>query len=252
MMTQDQFTADALIIREQQIGESDRLVTLLSRHNGVIRAYATGARSIKSKKGPATSLLAYSSVTLKQKGDTYRITEASPIEIFFKAGDDIEALSLAQYFCELCIHHAPNSENCEAVLRLALNSLHFLSNRTRNIYLLKAVFELRLMALTGYMPDLVACNGCAKYEDDIMYFDTSEGCLYCKSCHEYNSECAVINATLLMALRHIIYSDLSKLFLFSVPDEAAKALSQITERYLLNKTEHKLRTLSFFNSLPSA
>lgn len=248
-MTPDQFTVDALVIREQQIGESDRLVTLLSRHNGVIKAYASGARSIKSKKGPATSLLSYSSVTLKQKGDTYRITEASPIEIFFKAGDDIEALSLAQYFCELCIYHAPNSENCESVLRLALNSLHFLSSRTRDIFLLKAVFELRLMALTGYLPDLVACNSCARYEDDIMYFDTNEGCIYCKSCRVYNNDCAVINSTLLMSLRHIVYSDISKLFMFSIPEEAAKALSMITERYLLNKTEHKLKTLSFFNSL---
>ena len=102
MTTPDRFTVDALVIREQQIGESDKLVTLLSRHNGVIRAYASGARSIKSKKGGATSLLAYSSFTLVKKGDTYRITEAVADTVFFKAGDDIEALSLAQYFCELC------------------------------------------------------------------------------------------------------------------------------------------------------
>lgn len=240
---------DALVIREQQIGESDKLITLLTRHDGVIKAYASGAKSIKSKKGAATSLLAYSSVTLAAKGDTYRVTEAAPIQIFFNAGDDIEALSLAQYFCELCIHHAPNSENCESVLRLVLNSLHFLNQKSRNIFILKAIFELRLMALTGYMPSLVACNECAKYEDDIMYFDTNEGCLYCKKCHSYNNDCAVINMTLLTALRHIVYSDLQKLFLFSVPDDAAKALSMVTERYLLNKTEQKLKTLTFFNSL---
>ncbi len=249
MTTPDRFTVDALVIREQQIGESDKLITMLSRNNGVIKAYASGARSIKSKKGAATSLLSYSTVTLQQKGDTYRITEAAPLKVFFSAGDDIEALSLAQYFCELCIYHAPNSENCEQVLRLALNSLHYLSQKSRNIFILKAIFELRLMALTGYLPNLVACDGCAKYEDDIMYFDTNEGLLYCKSCREYNSNCAVINMTLLTALRHIVYSDLKKLFLFSIPDEAASALSQITERYLLNKTEQQLKTLAFFNSL---
>ncbi len=249
MTTPDRFTVDALIIREQQIGESDKLVTMLSRNNGVIKAYASGAKSIKSKKGAATSLLAYSSVTLTKKGESLRISEATPIKVFFRAGDDIEALSLAQYFCELCINHAPNTDNCEAVLRLTLNSLHFLSERSRDVFLLKAIFELRLLALTGYLPNLIACDGCAKYEDDIMYFDTNEGVLYCKSCKEYNSDCAVINMTLLTALRHIVYSDLNKLFMFSIPEEAAKALSQVTERYLLNKTEQKPRTLSFFNSL---
>ena len=248
-MIQDKFTVDALVITEQQIGESDKLITLLTRHNGVIKAYASGARTIKSKKGAATSLLAYSSFTLSIKCNTYKVIEASPIDIFLNAGDDIEALSLAQYFCELCIYHAPNSENCESVLRLTLNCLHFLSNKKRNIFLLKAIFELRLMALTGYLPNLIACNDCAKFEDDIMYFDTNEGCLYCKKCRVYNNDFAVINLTLLTSLRHIIYSDISTLFLFSIPDEAAIALSSITERYLVNKTEHKLKTLSFFNSL---
>ncbi len=248
-MMSDRFTVDALIIREQQIGESDKLITLLSRSMGVLLAYVSGAKSIKSKKGAATSLLSYSSVTLQKKGDTYRVTEASPINIFFKAGDDIEALSLAQYFCELCNFLAPSTENCEQVLRLVLNSLHFLGQKTRNIFILKAIFELRLMCLVGYSPDLIACNSCAKFEDDVMYFDTLDGRLFCKECHEYNSECAVINLTLLNALRHIVYSDFSKLFMFSVPDEAAVALSSVTERFLLNNTEQKPKTLSFFNSL---
>lgn len=245
----EQFTTDALIIREQQIGEHDRLVTLLSRERGVMKAYAAGAKSIKSKKGAATGLLAYSSITISQKGDTYRITEASPIEVFFKAGNNIEALSLAQYFCELCIYHAPGDENCESVLRLILNSLYFLSEQKRDLFLLKAIVELRLMSLTGYMPNLVACRTCAKYEDDLMYFDTAEGCLYCTGCHEYSKDFAVINRTLLMALRHIVYADFSKLFAFSLPEEAASALSKITERYLVNRTEHRLATLDFFNSL---
>ena len=83
MMQQSGQTIDGLIIRETQIGDNDKLVTILSRHNGIVKAYASGAKSIKSKKGAATCLLSYSSLTLKQKGDSYRIIEASPIEVFF-------------------------------------------------------------------------------------------------------------------------------------------------------------------------
>lgn len=248
-MIQNQFTTNALIIREQQIGERDRLVTMLSAEHGIIKAYATGAKTIKSKKGAGTSLLAYSSITLSQKNDTYRITEAAPIEIFFSVGEDIEALSLAQYFCELCDRYTPRGENCNDILRLVLNSLYYLSKKKMNIHLLKGVFEMRLMSLVGYMPDLVACKTCVKYEDDIMYFDTFEGVLYCPNCIKYSKDFAVINRTLLTALRHIVYVDLNRLFAFSIPDEAAVALSKITERYLLNKTEHTFQTLNFFNSL---
>lgn len=248
-MEQTLVTIDGLIIKEQNIGDNDKIVTVLSRNNGIISAYASGAKSIKSKKGAATCLLSYSSLTLKKKGDSYRITEATPLEVFFKTGNDIEALALAQYFCELAFHHAPNDENCEYVLRLFLNALYFLGEKKRNIHLIKAITELKLMSLTGYMPNLVACKKCLKYENDLMYFDTSEGCLYCAECVPYEKNFAVINGTLIMAMRHIIYAEFSKLFSFTLPDEASVALSSITEKYLVNKTEHNLKTLQFFKSL---
>lgn len=249
MTEQMLLTIDGLIIREQQIGDSDKLVTVLSRNNGVLSAYASGAKSIKSKKGAATCLLSYSSLTLKKKGDSYRITEASPIEVFFNTGNDIEALSLAQYFCELALYHGPSDDKSEIVLRLFLNALHFLAENKRNVHLIKAIVELRLMSLIGYMPDLVACKKCVKYENELMYFDTSEGCLYCSGCAPYERSFALMNGTLITSMRHIVYSDFSKLFAFTIPDDAARALSKITEKYLVNKTERNLKTLQFFNSL---
>lgn len=248
-MEQTQFTVDGLIIREKDIGDNDKLVTVLSRDKGIISAYASGAKSIKSKKGAATCLLSYSSLTVKKKGESYRITEASPIRVFFRTGDDIEALSLAQYFCELALHHAPDDENSEYVLRLFLNALHFLCEKKRNIHLIKAIVELKLMSLIGYMPDLVACKTCMKYESELMYFDTFEGVLYCSGCASYEKSFAVINGTLLMAMRHIIYADFEKIFFFTLPDQAAVALSSITEKYLISKTEYNFKTLQFFNSL---
>lgn len=248
-MEQTQLTTDCLIIREKSMGESDKLLTVLSRELGVISVYASGAKSIKSKKGAATSLLSYSSLTLKKKGEYFRVTEASPIEVFFKTGDDIEALALAQYFCELAIYHAPSDDSSEQVLRLLLNSLYFLSERKRNIFLIKAIVELRFLSIIGYMPNLVACNKCLKYENDIMYFDMVEGCLYCTHCESFQRNFARINMSLVMAMRYIVFSEFNKLFSFNLTDEAAKVLSKISERYLINKTENNFKTLQFFNSL---
>lgn len=248
-MEQTQYSTDGLIIREQNIGENDKLVTILTRDMGVISAYAAGSKSIKSKKASSTCLLSYSSFVFKKKGDFFRIAEASPIKVFFNTGEDIEALYLAQYFCELAAAHTPDDKTCNSVLRLFLNALHFLSEKKRNIFLLKAIVELRLLSIIGYMPDLIACKKCIKYENDLMYFDTLEGLIFCTECEPYRKEFAVLNKTLLTAMRHIIYSDFEKLFFFTLPDDACKALSSVTETYLINKTEQKLKTLSFFNSL---
>lgn len=249
MIEQTQLTIDGLIIKEQEIGDNDKLLTILSRNDGVVRVYASGAKSIKSKKGAATTLLSYSSLTIKKKGESYRIVEASPIKVFFKTGSDLEALSLAQYFCELSLYYASSDENSELIFRLILNALHFICEKKRNLHQIKAIVELKLMSLIGYEPNLIACNKCLKYEDEIMYFDCFEGYLYCPKCAQYQKNFAVINSTLLMALRHIVYAQFSNLFAFSLPDEACVALSKITEKYLINKCERNLNTLQFFNSL---
>ena len=73
-------------------------------------------------------------------------------------------------------------DEAEDFLKLMLNSLHFLANGTRPQLLLKAVTELRMLCLAGYMPDLTACEGCGKFEDTTMYFDKENGRLFCADC----------------------------------------------------------------------
>jgi DNA repair protein RecO (recombination protein O) len=137
--TDNRFTTEALVVKEMKIGESDRLVTLFSREYGIIKAFASGAKNIKSKKAGATSLLTYASFTIKNKNGSLRIYEATPITVFFGAGSDIEVLALSQYFCELSTVFAVEGQPNAELLRLILNSLHFLTKEKRFPPLIKAI-----------------------------------------------------------------------------------------------------------------
>ena len=150
-------STDGLIVKESNVGEYDRLVVALTRHRGLITAFAPGARRLKNRNASSTGLLCYSNLTFFRGKDTYKVDEASAIEVFFPLRSDIVKLSLAQYFCELCLCLAPEGAPAEDFLRLTLNSLHFLSKDGRPPLLLKSVMELRMLTLSGYMPDLLAC-----------------------------------------------------------------------------------------------
>lgn len=245
---QTRFTTEGLVIKEMNVGESDRLVTLFTRDYGIIRAFAAGAKNIKSKKGAATSLLTYSSFTILRKKDSFRIYEASPIALFFEFGSDIETLSLSQYFCELCLVFGEENSPNEELLRLVLNSLHFITKEKKDIYLIKAITELRISSICGYTPNLIACDKCGKFESDIMFFSLDEGSIICNECNE-SREGLAVNRTVISAMRHIVYSDFKKLYSFSVPREDAKYLSQITQRYITHQTDYKFGTLDFFISI---
>ena len=78
-------TTDALIIRENNnIGESDRFVTALTRELGAVHASARGARTLKNRGSVATRLLSYSRLTLREgrSRDKYIIEDARPLRPF--------------------------------------------------------------------------------------------------------------------------------------------------------------------------
>ncbi len=239
----------ALVIKEMNIGDADKLLTLLTKEFGIIKAFSSGSKNIKNKRFSASSLLTYAEFSLIKVNDTYKIHEAEVIKSFFNAGMDICVLSLSQYFCELALNYVPEDSESEEHLRLFLNSLDQIINKNRNLFLIKAITELRLMKMAGYMPNLIACDSCAKYEDDIMYFDIKTGNLYCNDCKNGTNFEKVINRTILDALRHIVYCDFSKLYRFEIPDESLTVLSKITEEYVILNSERSFMTLNFFKNL---
>ena len=244
------FHTDGLIIKEQNIGESDRLVYALTKSNGVIKAFVKGAKNIKNQKCAATSLLAYSRLTIYKSRDTYIIGEARTLRIFSKLRSDVQKMCLAQYFCELAITICPREQKAEKHLSLLLNSLYLLSEDKRSADLIKPCFEMRLASMAGYMPDLRMCRTCGEYSADTMYFLPRTGMLECLSCREKISERAVaLNPSTLTALRHTVYADDDKLFSFALSQEGLDVLNEASERYLKYRFEKDFKTLTFYKTI---
>lgn len=243
-----QTTTKGLIIREQTIGESDRLVTLLTADFGLIKAFVRRAKTFKNQNLSSTSLFVYGDFALYKGKDAYVIDNASPIEVFFDLRADIERLSLAQYFAQLTYYLGAEEQPAPEMLRLVLNALHLLCKGERNTKIIKSAVEMRMLTLGGYMPNLLACYRCGVFESDIMYFDIEEGCIYCKDCFRNNALTAPLGV--ITAIRYICLSeDVGKVFSFSLSDENIDILADITEKYLLSRIDGRLTTLEFYKSL---
>lgn len=254
-----QMKTDGLIIRDLNVGEDDRIVTILTRERGIVRASARGARRVKSRLSVATRLFCYSDFTLFKGREKYIIDDAETIEFFMGVDKDLERLSLAQYFAQLCASIAPEEEKAEPFLRLMLNALSFIKNGKRPLPLIKAAFELRMLTMAGYMPDIIACRSCGSYEADRMFLDPVSGTLLCCDCQaavRQNEGIApeakkkpVLSKGALAAMRHIVFADFEKLFSFSLPDAATGELTFAVQEYLLAQLERSFPTLEFYNSL---
>ncbi len=240
---------DGIVIREQTTGEQDRLVTVLTREKGVIRAFVNGGRNPKSKNVASTGLLCYSDFSVeKTKKDIYIIKEATAKELFFSLRENIVRLSLAQYFAELTYELAPREEESGEFLSLILNSIHLIAEGKKSLSLIKAATEMRMLCLSGYMPDIVSCCDCGQYESEKMSFDILTGELRCENCLRGKQD-RTVALGVIHAMRHICLSPQNKIYSFKLTDEAMEDLCYLSERYLKNVTMRKYKTLDFYKSM---
>ncbi len=244
------FRTMGLIIKEQNIGEQDKLVYVLTQTNGVIKAFVRGAKNIKNQKCAATSLLSYSRLTIYKGRDTYTIGDAISERIFSKLRNDVVKMCLAQYFCELAITICPREQKADKFLSLILNALYLLSENKRSGKLIKPCVEMRLASLAGYMPDLRMCRTCGEYSADVMLFFPKKGIIECARCNNNIGDFAIgLNTATLTALRHTIYADDDKLFSFSIPDSDLDVLNEASESYLKYMFEKDFSTLTFYKTI---
>ncbi len=244
---------DGLIIKQQNIGEQDRLVTILTRDRGVIRAFVRQGKNIKSRNCASTGLLCYSEFKLyKGKQDYYTVETAQLLNMFSELKKELTKLSLAEYFCEVAAAVCPTEQEAEEHLRLILNALYLLSKGGAEELLIKSAVEMRLASISGYMPDLLMCPRCGEYESDEMYFLLS-GQLYCKDCFEKFPlpQGVKITKSLSLALRHLVFAEDKKLFSFTLSKASLIRLSEITEEYLSRKVEKNFQTLQFYKTVSS-
>ena len=243
-----------VVIRSKSVGD-DRLLTLLTEDYGVIHASAKGANKPRSRLASSTELFCCSRFSLFRYRESNTVDQAELENSFFQLRHDLEALSLAGYIAELCCELAPQEEEAKEYLRLFLNTVYMLANKKKSVWILKPLFELRLLTMAGFMPDLTACEICGEFKaDDGAIFSFETGTFCCKSCLSGNSEkeqeeTVYISPAVLAAMRHVIYSDFEKLFSFTLNGDAAFQLTAVSERYLKFHLQRGYRSLEFFYSV---
>lgn len=243
-----QLTTTGLVLRATKTGEANRVLQILTP-NGVVSAIAKGALRLKNKLFSATSLFCYSEFILFEGKSMYVVDDASVKQVFWGIHESVEKMALAMYFAEIASTIAPTGDDAGQQLRLLLNTLYFLSEGKRPPRLMKSIYELRAMTLAGFMPDLIACSDCVKYEGGPFLFDAVRGRLYCEKCAAKRDRECNLDAPALAALRYIAYSEDTKLFSFHLSDASLAYLERATADWVMTCMDKPLRSLEFLNTV---
>lgn len=249
-----------LVLRCVDVGEADRLITVFTKEMGTLTALVKSARFIRCRQMYSTQQFCYSSMVLYQKGDKYWVKESSLIESFFGIRATVEGLSLAGYIVEV-LSYITTAEPESDLLRLALNSLYAISEKKYSLQKIKAAFEIRSMAIIGFMPDVLSCRECDESKGD-FFFDIMGGNIQCYSCHEKAMRSGlnipdegerhvvtILSEGAKIALGYCIYSPIERIFAFNISDDDMSLFERSAEEYLVNQTERTYKSLEFYKEV---
>jgi DNA repair protein RecO (recombination protein O) len=191
---------EALVLRTQRLGEADRIITLLTRRHGRIRAVAKGVRRTSSRFGGRLEPFSRVDVLLAN-GRTFDIvTQADQLDAF---GDpivsDYPAYTAATAIAETC--ERLSAEEGQPALRLyllAVGALRAVGERQHNPTLVLDAFVLRALTIAGYRPSLEACARCGE-QGPHRAFALASGGSVCPSCRPAGSAAISLESLTLMS-----------------------------------------------------
>lgn len=264
-----QYTVDGLVLREVNVGENDKMLTLLTPEKGRIGVMAKGTRSMRSKSLASAQLYTYGNYEIYEKGDFKWLRGGSVIEGFYGLRNDIERLSLSAYIADIACELSGEDESAVDMLRMTLNTFYAISTGMRPLPILKGVYELRAAAMAGFMPELSGCRYCKRADTEGLYLDVMNGCVLCSECinkraakqppvkrtayDDLDSEMNLlvpISPSVLAAMNYAVHSLPERMFSFNLDGkDETDMFARAAEEYLLNHLERGFTSLDFYKSM---
>ena len=155
------YKATGINLKTQVLGESDRIVTILTREFGLIRAVAPGSRKHNSSLGGRSGMFVVNDLLIAKGRSLDKITQAQTLKTYPGLAKNLGKLSASQYLAEIVLCQALSEQPQEELYELfneQLNSLEALPKTEASdifAYLARGVFH--LLALAGLTPQVKVC-----------------------------------------------------------------------------------------------
>ena len=194
---------EAVVLRHSDWGEADRLITLYSRENGKLRSIAKGARRLKSRKAGHLEPFTRVALLLARGRDLWIITQAETVDPFLSLGNDLIRTANASYVLELLDRFTYDEGENRALYDLLIETLQRLDNGA-DIFLTIRYYEMRLLDLMGFRPELFRCVECVKeIQPEDQFFSAMQGGILCPSCGTRAAGTQLVSMQALKYMRHI-------------------------------------------------
>lgn len=241
--------SEALILKYRNFREADRILTLLTPDLGKLDALARGVRKARSRKSGHVEPFMQITLVLHRTRWLPEVSEAQIRQAFPHCRATLENMGHASYACELAdafIHPEEDATLSQSLYRVLLTVLQDLDARPEKAPVLLRWFDLRVLGLTGFQPELFHCLACGQTAPPAScFFSSGLGGILCPACGPAAESVLSLDLDAFKILRHLQRYDWHKVSDDRYRPESLRAVTRILQHYVAYTLEHQLRSVRF-------
>lgn len=234
-----------IVLRTWRLGESDRIVNLLTERHGKVRAVVKGVRKTKSRFGSRLEPMVHCSLLFYEGRELDIVTQAEALEHFRPVREDLARLAKASSLLEATDQLAQERHANPRLYTMLLGALRALS--AHDATLLVPAFFLKLLSTEGFHPLLDECAGCGE-RYGLEAFDLAQGGVLCVACAARGGEGVAVSPAALDLVRRVLGGDVVGALAAPVTP-ATTEVERLATRAMEHHLERRLRSLPVAGSL---
>ncbi|MBI4884659.1 MAG: DNA repair protein RecO [Actinobacteria bacterium] len=228
----------AVVLRTYKLGESDRIVVLLTENHGKVRAVAKGVRKTLSRFGARLEPMSHVRLLLAQGRDLDIVSQAEAVESLAPMMTDLDHLTAGIAVLEAADQMSLDREPNAHLYRMVVGALRTIGEQ--GSALVVPAFFWKLLALEGVRPQLDVCVRCGE-DNPLVSFDMHQGGALCRNCRSG----APLSEEALQLMRMILGGRLNDA-LAAPRSSATHEVQTHATKALEHHIERRLRTVAMF------
>jgi len=244
------YSTEAIVLGYRDLGEADKILTLFSPEKGKMHAVARGVRRPRNHLLGGTQLFSYTNFLLMTGRNLDIICQCEIKKTFYKLRDDLDKLAFGLYFAELLRASTPMEDKNRELFNFFLKTLYCLE-QWQDMDKLSRIYELKLMAIQGFTPELFNCTNCGGPISGKIKFSPKLGGVICNNCLAKDTEALELFPEALLLLRKMLRGTYEQLENLSIQLNISQNMKEALQAFILYHMNRKLKTVQFIKDIKS-
>lgn len=240
--------AEGIVLRSIDLRETSKIAFFFTRSHGKVKGVLKGIRKDPRKFHTTLDKLSVNDIVYYQyrNSDVHLVSQCDMKEYFPEVRRDISRITAGEYACELVNKIMPVEQKNEAVYQLLLDFCAALG-RVRDVGRLVHLFQIKVLALSGFQPHIDSCVQCGGGLQGREKFSTYKGGLVCPRCQRNDMGLVAVSPGTIASLVYAGKHPWAQCLKLVLPLAVKRELKQVLNNFLIYHLERNIKSAIYLD-----